>query len=130
MQVGSDTGTWTTWTEGTDFRVGPVNANRSENPEPAYWRILPINGSYFPVNVDEEPNMRVTARWGWGAVPENVTLANMMLGAQLFRRRDSPEGVIGGFADGGALRVSMFMDPDVKQLSANYCKHVPGMFGF
>ncbi len=129
IEVGSDSGTWTTWTVGTDFRVGPTNANRAENPESAYWRILPINGGYFPVNVDEEPNIRATARWGWGAVPDNVKLANLIHGSKLFRRRDSPEGILGGF-DGNAIRVSMFMDPDVKSLLGNYRKHLPDRFGF
>ncbi len=129
VEVGSDSGTWTTWTINDDFRVGPVNANRAENPEAVYWRIFAINGGFFPANIDDEPNMRVNAQWGWGAVPENVKLANLIWGAKLFRRRDSPEGIHSGFAE-TPMRVSIFMDPDVKDLLADYRKHVPGMFGF
>ncbi len=56
----------------------------------------------------------VTARWGWPSVPDEVTSAAALLAARLYRRKDSPQGVIGS-ADWGAVRVGR-VDPDVEAL--------------
>lgn len=58
--------------------------------------------------------VRVTARWGWPVVPDEVQLACMLLAARLYRRKDSPQGVIAN-ADWGSVRVSR-VDPDVEAL--------------
>lgn len=58
--------------------------------------------------------VRVTARWGWPVVPDEVQLATMLLAARLYRRKDSPQGVIGS-AEWGSIRVSR-VDPDVESL--------------
>jgi hypothetical protein len=56
----------------------------------------------------------VAARWGWPYVPDEVQQAALLLAARLYRRRDSPQGVIGS-AEWGAIRVGRF-DPDVEAL--------------
>lgn len=61
--------------------------------------------------------VRVTARWGWPAVPEPVVQATLIQAARLFRRKDSPEGVTGS-AEWGLVRVSR-VDPDVQALLAH-----------
>lgn len=66
--------------------------------------------------------VRVTARWGWPAVPENIKNATILLAARLFRRKDSPEG-IKGFSDMGVVRVSRY-DSDYDNLIAAYVKDV------
>lgn len=58
--------------------------------------------------------VRVTARWGWPAVPSQVLESTRLLSSRFFRRKDSPEGVLGS-ADWGAIRVSG-RDPDVVAL--------------
>ena len=58
--------------------------------------------------------VQVTARWGWPAVPDEITTAAGLLAARLYRRKDSPNGIIGS-ADWGAIRVSR-TDPDVEAL--------------
>jgi hypothetical protein len=62
--------------------------------------------------------VRVTARWGWPSVPADVTQATLLLATRLYRRKDSPEGVIGS-ADFGLLRVTN-RDPDVRALLEPY----------
>lgn len=62
--------------------------------------------------------VRVTARWGWPAVPADVTQAALLMAVRLFRRKDSPEGVIGS-ADFGLVRVTN-RDPDVRALLEPY----------
>lgn len=59
-------------------------------------------------------SMRVTARWGWPTVPAEIQMATRLLAARLYRRKDSPQGVITS-SDWGAVRVSR-TDPDVHAL--------------
>lgn len=64
--------------------------------------------------------VRVTAKWGWPAIPDDITAATLLLAARLYRRKDSPEGVA-GFGDNGAVRVSRY-DPDYDALIGPYVK--------
>jgi hypothetical protein len=59
-------------------------------------------------------SIQVTARWGWPTVPDEVESACVLLAARLYRRKDSPQGVISS-ADWGSVRVSR-VDPDVEAL--------------
>lgn len=63
-------------------------------------------------------SIQVTARWGWPRVPEEVSQAALILAARLYRRKDSPQGVISS-ADWGSVRVSR-VDPDVEALISPY----------
>ena len=62
--------------------------------------------------------LRVTAIWGWPAVPDEITEACLLLASRLFRRKDSPEGVA-GFSDLGVVRVGRY-DPDYDSLVGPY----------
>lgn len=62
--------------------------------------------------------VRVTARWGWPAVPDQVAQATLIQAARLFKRKDSPEGVAGN-AEWGVVRLSR-VDPDVQALLAPF----------
>jgi hypothetical protein len=61
---------------------------------------------------------RVTAVWGWPAVPDPIAEACVLLANRRFVRLSSPEGVAGWGTD-GAIRVSRF-DSDVEDLVAPY----------
>lgn len=61
--------------------------------------------------------VQVTARWGWPAVPDEVHEATLLLANRLFKRTDSPEGVLGS-SEWGVVRVSR-RDPDVYGLIEN-----------
>lgn len=54
---------------------------------------------------------RVTARWGWPAVPDDIVQAALLQASRLFNRRNSPEGIKGS-AEWGVIRLSR-RDPDV-----------------
>jgi hypothetical protein len=58
--------------------------------------------------------VRVTARWGWPAVPAQVAEATLRTAARAYRRKDSPDGVAGS-SDWGLIRVPN-LDPDVRQM--------------
>jgi hypothetical protein len=60
----------------------------------------------------------VTAKWGWPAVPDPVVQAQKLLASRLWKRKDSPEGVLGN-DQWGVIRVSR-VDPDVMALLDPY----------
>lgn len=66
--------------------------------------------------------VRVTAKWGWPAVPEPIKNATLLLAGRLFRRKDSLEGVK-GFSDLGVVRVSRY-DSDYDNLIGPYVRDV------
>jgi hypothetical protein len=108
-----ETGTAAGWTVTTDYEAGPLNALALGRP--VEWLTRP-SGSLWPAGAVDR--VRVTARWGWPTVPAPITQAARLLAARLYRRKDSPEGVVGS-ADFGAVRVSR-VDPDVMALLARY----------
>ncbi len=89
------------------FGLGPMNA-LSEG-KPFEWLMLPAP---FP-NAGTD-SIQVTARWGWPAIPTEVEMATRLLASRLYKRKDSPQGVIAS-ADWGAVRVSR-TDPDLYAL--------------
>lgn len=108
--------TWTTLAT-TAYETSPLNAITRLEPitgilrVAARWDISPIT------------RVRVTARWGWPVVPDVVTQATLIQAARLYRRKDSPEGVVGN-AEWGTVRVSR-VDPDVQALLAHL--RLPGV---
>jgi hypothetical protein len=62
--------------------------------------------------------VRVTARFGWPAVPDDVTEAALIQASRLYKRKDSPEGIIGS-AEWGVRNLSR-RDPDVWALIEPY----------
>jgi hypothetical protein len=109
------TGTYgTTWTLTTDYVLEPYGGLRFGLATP-YYRVRAVGGRTFPSN--GRAAVQVTAAWGWSAVPAAVKQAALLKGAKLFRRKDSPEGVLGIYADLGApVRISAREDPDVAAL--------------
>lgn len=75
---------------------------------------LRITGSDWTGNT----YVRVTARWGWPDVPAAIRQAVLIQATRLYKRRDSPEGVV-GVAEWGTVRVTR-TDPDVMALIAPY----------
>lgn len=100
----------TTWTATTWYETAPANAVPQGAP---VTELAPTSGSVWPGG-----RVRVTARWGWPAVPAEISLATLLLASRLFMRKDSPEGLTGS-AEFGSVRVSRW-DPDVEALVAPY----------
>lgn len=129
VKTGTTTGGFTnTLTINVDFLVGPDNGTVNEVPGSAYWRLETLLNARFPYLYRTGPNLQVTARWGWSSVPSSVVDATYIRAAAIMRRRDTPEGVLGGFDGGNPVRVSMFNDPDLVRLLRPYRKHLPGRF--
>lgn len=68
--------------------------------------------------------VRVTAAWGWPAIPAQVVQATQIQAKRLYKRRDSPEGVLGN-SEWGVVRLSR-VDPDVQALLAPFVLPVVG----
>lgn len=62
--------------------------------------------------------IRVTAKFGWPAVPDDIAQACLIQASRLYKRKDSPEGVMGS-AEWGVVRLSR-RDPDVWNLIEPY----------
>lgn len=102
----------TGWSPIVAYETGPDNALVQGLPITWLLRTY-IPWCYYPLQ-----RIRVTAIWGYPAVPDPVVQAALLQAARLFKRSDSPDGVR-GVADWGLIRVSR-VDPDVAALLSNY----------
>lgn len=105
----------TVWTQGTDYQLEPLNATLQSRP---YRRITAIGGKTFPLQYGpDRPLVRVTAQWGWNAIPDDIREACVLLSMRGFARLNAALGVI-GFSD-MAIQVRA-VDPDVRDLLNPY----------
>ena len=111
VEVEGGPGAW----HATEARVGPDNALATG--QPATW-IVSLSRRW-----QRADRVRVTARWGWPAVPEEIGMAALLLANRLYLRRNSPEGLVQTQEFGG-VRLSRW-DPDVEALLAPYV--LPGI---
>lgn len=110
-----ETGGGTSWTAVTGYETSPDNA--LPNGVPITSLLLPVGTWGYGT-----ARVRVTARWGWPAVPDEVVQATLLQAGRLYRRKDSPEGVAGS-AEWGMVRVPA-LDPDVRAMIEPY--EMPG----
>lgn len=112
----------TAWTLNTDYLLEPYGSTRYGVAWP-YYKLTPTSSSMwaFPDLCSYQGALlSVTAKWGWAEVPSAVMSACLIQAARIYRRRNSPEGVLGGFQDFGPVRVTNRVDPDVADLLAPY----------
>jgi hypothetical protein len=108
--------TYTIW-DVTDYQLEPLN-DRVDGLYSPYTGIRAVGDYLWPV-VDHQALVRITGTWGWPAIPSAVKQACIIQSSRLFKRLDSPLGVL-GMGDMGAIRVSRFLDSDVEQLLMPY----------
>ncbi|MGW3110555.1 phage gp6-like head-tail connector protein [Streptomyces sp. NPDC001091] len=89
------------WVPLHDWETQPDNALADGRPITGLLRV----GMWGTVRV------RITARWGWPEVPADITEAALIQAQRLYKRKDSPEGIIGS-AEWGVRNLSR-RDPDV-----------------
>lgn len=111
-----EVGSGSSWTDVTSS-VEPVE------PELEGWPYTSLLRWSWSWSLSPRQRVRVTARWGWPAVPDEISQAALIQASRLFKRKDSPEGVMGS-ADWGVIRVSR-TDPDVAALISPYV--LPGI---
>lgn len=98
----------TTLTINTDFLVEPFTAIAKGRPITQLTIVnTAVNFPIFPGLFSNglRPGVQVTAKWGWPSVPDDIEVATQILTADLYKRKDSPGGVL-GLGDLGAIRMS------------------------
>ena len=114
----SQSGTYTTLTQNTDFYLEPANAAADSWPFTRATAAPYSTG--FPYGLPR--SVKVTGRFGWATVPYPVTQAATIMAARLMKRaREAPLGTIGFGIDGNVVRVPR-IDPDVDALLGPYKK--------
>lgn len=93
----------------TAVRKYPFNAPDVGRP---YTKLI-INSGSTGVPVAGEGTCRVTAKWGWAAVPDTVVQACLLQASRFWARRFSPYGIAGSPDVGSELRLLSRVDPDV-----------------
>ena len=98
----------TTFTLDSDYVMDPLTAPSLNRPFTQITMVSNINT--FPIfpglfSNGLRPGIEVTAKWGWPAVPDDIETACLILTADLYKRKDSPGGVL-GLGDLGAIRMS------------------------
>ena len=106
----------TTWSS-ADYDLSPFEED--EDRAHAWYRIHAVN-RVFPVNSFRR-TLRVTARWGWTAIPDQIHQACLMKANILVLRKDSPYGVA-GFSEYGVVRLNRSEDPEITRLIAPFVR--------
>jgi hypothetical protein len=113
----------TTLTLNTDYIMDPLTALSLGRP---FTQITIVSTSKtFPIfpglfQNGLRPGVQVTARFGWPSVPDDINQACLILTADLYKRKDSPGGIL-GLGDLGAIRMSP-LGRDVTQIVRAYRK--------
>lgn len=101
----------TTWTS-TDYQLEPLNGIADGIAQP-YNHIRAV-GDYTFLTLDNEATIKITGVWGWATTPIQVTQACVIQSSRIYKRLDSPLGIISG--ELGSMRIGSRLDPDVAQL--------------
>lgn len=110
-----------TWTV-NDYQTEPLNGVVDGLSGWPITRIRAVGVYEFPYDSDYNvASVQITGVWGWSAVPTAVKQATIIQAMRLFKRLDSPLGVISS-PDTGFFRLSSRIDPDVAQLLNSYRK--------
>lgn len=106
----------TTWTT-ADYQLEPLNGRRNAQAWP-YTSLAAISGLMFPTG--PVALVQVTAKWGWAAIPDDVTQAAVFQAEYLFKTNDVPLGAT-SFNETGILRLSSTTKP-LHPVAANLLK--------
>ena len=106
-----------TWIS-SDYQLMPLNGLVGGMSVP-YDLIYAVGDYTFPLD-GNEATVQVTGTFGFSSVPTAIKQATVLLSARIFKRNDSPGGVM-GFGDLGVVRVGR-MDPDIDRLIQPYKK--------
>jgi hypothetical protein len=96
----------TTWAS-TDYELDRFGFDSADLLNAPYNTIRAVGANWFPVYGRRRNTLQVTAFWGWAAPPQNIIEATKILAADLWWRRNTPNGVMSaGLSEFGAVRIS------------------------
>lgn len=101
----------------TDYALTPINAAVSGRP----WTRLEIRSTSLVRPNGRLHGVRVTAKYGWSAVPDTVKMATLIQASRLFARRAAPFGLAGN-PEVGQMRLLERLDPDLAVSLQPYIK--------
>lgn len=102
----SQTGAFgTTLTVSTQFIFEPTNGVVDGISGWPATKIRLVGGSTFPIATYGRPQVQVTGKWGWAATPAPVKQATLQVIGELWKRKDSPFGILEG-VEFGPIRLS------------------------
>ena len=116
VETSEDGVTFDTEWASDDWQQEPLNG-RAGGLVTSFTQIRAVKDYYFPY-VNGEATVRITGTWGWSAVPIAITQATVILASRIFKRLDSPLGIISG--ELGSMRIGFRLDPDVQHLIDPY----------
>jgi hypothetical protein len=93
----------------TVYDLEPLNAAAEGEP----WTHVTFLESSEVQPCGLRGELRVTARWGWTAVPPTVAEATLLQASRFLMRRNAPFGVAGSPDLGNEMRLLKKVDPDV-----------------
>lgn len=110
-------GSYDTIWQADDYQLEPLNGRVDGLVVP--YNAIRATGDYtFPI-WGGEGLVKVTATWGWSAIPIAIKQATIIQSSRIFKRLDSPLGVLSS-PDLGFIRLGARIDPDVAQLVDPY----------
>jgi len=118
VETSEDAESWDTEWAAKDWQAEPLNG-RAGGLVTSYTQIRAVEDYLFPYR-QGEATTRLTGVWGWASVPIAITQATIILASRIFKRLDSPLGIISG--ELGSIRVGYRLDPDVQHLIEPYRK--------
>jgi hypothetical protein len=108
----------------TNFIVGPVNSIDEVPQRPFNWiRIVDYGASMFYRWPSGRPNVKVTAKFGWAAVPDDVAQACLVQSAHLYKASSAAFGLVQMGMDGNVWRLSARLNPIAEGLLDDYVAH-------
>lgn len=110
-------GSFSTLWSSSDYELSPYV---EDDTKPHAFFRLHTFGRPFPVNRYRR-TLRITAKFGWSAVPDQIHQACLMKANILVLRKDSPYGVA-GFSEYGVVRLNRSEDPEITRLIAPFVR--------
>jgi len=124
VAVEESDGTYTTWTEDTDFYTWPYNASSIGEPIRAL-QVVDKSGTTKSVFTLGQKRVKVTGVFGVASSPpDTVARACKIVVARWFKRGQQGWQDAGISADSGQMQYVKELDPDVKVLLAAAFPHV------
>ncbi|WP_406527379.1 head-tail connector protein [Streptomyces sp. I8-5] len=98
-----DDGTFGTLWDVGDYELTPYNGTMNGLPGWPFTGITAVGSKRF--RWSRRANVRVTAQWGWAAVPDDVKQACFILASDTFQLKDARMGIAGSDQFGQIVRV-------------------------
>jgi hypothetical protein len=121
IQIDSgDTGAYDVTVSATDYSLEPKNGIVGGQPGWPFNRIY-LRGRTSARFSTARSAVRVTAKWGWNAVPDSIKQACFIMATERFKLKDTPFGVA-GFNNYGEVRVRQ--NPLVEDMLKKFRRNV------